>query len=674
MAISVYLGHLGYQTKGIETHSFPLNIGYLKAYARHHLGDEVDIRLFTHVDRICEALNEQTPDVLGLSNYVWNSAVSDRLFKYAKALSSDIVTIQGGPNYPAAKTVGHEFWSPKKDHLDFYLHGEGEEAMRLFLEAMVGGKTSKLLNHEITIPGFDYWCNETQTPIMGIEHPRIPDIDANIPSPILSGDLDEFILSKPMLQTTRGCPYACTFCHEAQTYYNKLYSMSFERVIEEIEYLRRIGNPHAYLNITDSNFGILKRDVDVVNYLAKSRRDRGWPVQLGVSTAKRPSQEFLDAVQNSDGLVRIGLFFQSTNADTLKIIKRVSPSKLEVDRFKAHLSEDKYKYATDTALIIPMPEETFDSFLEAMRATVDDYRASEGTVATMMIFWSIPFEDPKFQEHYDMTIKYRFSEGSFGEFQAFDSCEPEKVCIATNTFSEDEYFRARSIYFFCTVFYFKRNFLLLRRFLQRKNLSTFDWIMHLFEHRNEANAEARAYFDDFDRRTREELFDSLEDIEAFWNSEANRKKIMEEQAVGFNVIHMALGNLADAYENVLEFAHEQTRRYLEKREVKFGGELDDIFRCMQHTRLSKLTETDIDRDITGEFTFDIVGWQKDDFQKELSSYASEEKVRISFRFPEVQKKELLSAISSIDPDNKSERSKFYYRIRPEKYNREMVRI
>ena len=44
---------------------------------------------------------------------------------------------------------------------------------------------------------------------------RIKDL-TEIPSPYLEGKLDEFFDGKlqPTIQTTRGCPFACTFCVE----------------------------------------------------------------------------------------------------------------------------------------------------------------------------------------------------------------------------------------------------------------------------------------------------------------------------------------------------------------------------------------------------------------------------------------------------------------------------
>ncbi|MBM09234.1 MAG: hypothetical protein CMF69_06620 [Magnetovibrio sp.] len=668
--LTIYIGHLGYETPGSEINSFPLNIGYLKAYADHYLDNEIDIELFVHVEKILAAIQEKMPDILCLSNYMWNEQLAGTVFQYAKAQNPSVVTIQGGPNYPLHKANLNEFWKDRKRYVDFYLHGEGEEALHQFLKAYMSKDGRIIQKRDVEINGFDFWCDEHQKVISRNEMARIRDINETIPSPILSGALDEFILSKPMLQTTRGCPYSCQFCHEAQTYYQKVYSMSFDRVIEEINYFRSKGSEHAYLSITDSNFGILKRDVQILEYLSKSRKDTGWPVQLNVSTAKNPSRTFMDAVYNSNGLVRIGLYFQSTNEKTLEIIKRVKPSKNETELFFEKLSEDKYDHSTDTAIIIPMPEETFESFISGMRQTIDDFGATEGTVQTMMIFWGIPFEDKNFQDKYNMKIRYRFSEAAFSDFTEFSSYEIEKVCIGTNTFSEDEYYRARSIYFFIYIFYFKRNFLMLRRFLKGRNLSIFDWIMHLFENRDKAPTRAKEYFDDFDRMTREELFDSPEDMRAFWEDSQQREKI-NERKIGFNVIHMALGNLADFYESVLNYACEQTKQFMLTSGIHFDTEVDEIIRCMKHIRLTRLNNDEVEKDIVDTFKYDFVKWQSLNYNASLTDYEEPEGIPLMFAFNSQQKDELKQLFRTFDDQDKAVRSKFFVRIRPNKYNRSM---
>ena len=47
---------------------------------------------------------------------------------------------------------------------------------------------------------------------------RIKDLD-EIPSPYLNGMMDKFFDGKltPFLETNRGCPFTCSFCHTGST-------------------------------------------------------------------------------------------------------------------------------------------------------------------------------------------------------------------------------------------------------------------------------------------------------------------------------------------------------------------------------------------------------------------------------------------------------------------------
>ena len=52
--------------------SIPLNIGYLAAYLKTNLTEELDLRLFNLPDELESTMKEKIPDILAASNYVWN--------------------------------------------------------------------------------------------------------------------------------------------------------------------------------------------------------------------------------------------------------------------------------------------------------------------------------------------------------------------------------------------------------------------------------------------------------------------------------------------------------------------------------------------------------------------------------------------------------------------------
>ena len=98
--IRIFLGDLTYNTIGMSTEVFPLNIGYIAAYCKKQFGLQVDITLFKYIDQLENAIIENPPDILGLSNYVWSHRIGLEMFNLVRAQNPNVVTVWGGPNFP----------------------------------------------------------------------------------------------------------------------------------------------------------------------------------------------------------------------------------------------------------------------------------------------------------------------------------------------------------------------------------------------------------------------------------------------------------------------------------------------------------------------------------------------------------------------------------------------
>ena len=665
--LQVYLGHMTYRTAGAESQAYPLNIGFLKSYALKKLNENVDIKLFIDVDMLCDAIKSHPPDILGLSNYTWCSSLSENIFRYAKNINKEMVAIAGGPNYPLSVKNKEIFWRDKAKFIDFYVVEEGEETFLEFLQFYLGETNFK--KGDIEIGGLDYWDSGRNLVSSAASRERIKDVEELIPSPILNGYLDQFIKLTPMLQGVRGCPYSCQFCHMSSTYYNKVYQFSYDRLIEEIEYIRKRGNPCNYIMFTDDNFGMFKKDIKLIEYLKKSYVDTGWPIWIYTAPPKRMNKSFIEASINSSGLIRAGIHLQSINEGTLKFIKRRMPSRNELKLFNSNFDETISNKMSNTSLVIPMPCETFETYMDAMKLIIDDYRVEQCNVWTLQVFLGNVFENKKILSNFNMKLKYRLEAGYFGEFKRFSSFEIDTVCVSTNTFSEDEYYKARLFYFVCTIFYFKRNFFYLRMYIKGKNISIFEWIYYLYENIYSSKNEAvKDYFLAIDDMSRKELFNTPAEIEAFWNVPGNREKCLKGE-FGFNLIQMCLANIRFVYDEVLNYVLESTKTYFDSKEIKFGKEIDEIIKVMRYQRLNNLNENEIARNVIDTHDYDFVAWKKDGFINQLSDYYKSNKISLSISFSEKQKQDLKELIKTYPANDPVSVSKFYYRINPNLFYR-----
>jgi len=297
MPAKVYLADLRYDYSGVLANDcMPLGVAYMKAVMdSEDKSREIDSRLFVYPARLAAALREDPPDVLMVSNYVWNEALSYHFCEIAKSIDQGILTVMGGPNISLEpdRQVAYLNAHPS---LDVYCLGEGDfrghEIVQLFLDS---GFSIKSLGAK-AIPSAVYRNPEGQT-VIDLTHPRSIDVD-EIPSPWLTGIQDEFFDGKlaPMIETNRGCPFTCTFCVQGTSFYTKVHNFSVDRIKEEIQYIARkikqASPKMGTLRIADSNYGMFERDVEISGYIGQMQRDYGWPTFIDATTGKnRPDRD-----------------------------------------------------------------------------------------------------------------------------------------------------------------------------------------------------------------------------------------------------------------------------------------------------------------------------------------------------------------------------------------------
>ncbi len=123
--LKIYLADLTYDTVDLQTAVFPLNIGYVASYCKKRFASKVDITLFKYIDELDRAINESPPDILGMSNYVWNHRVSLEMFRMLSKKNPYALKIWGGPNFPMDLPSQKKFLNEFSE-IDVYVPLEGE--------------------------------------------------------------------------------------------------------------------------------------------------------------------------------------------------------------------------------------------------------------------------------------------------------------------------------------------------------------------------------------------------------------------------------------------------------------------------------------------------------------------------------------------------------------------
>ena len=274
---------------------------------------------------------------------------------------------------------------------------------------------------------------------------RIKDLD-EIPSPYLNGTLDKFFDGKltPFIETNRGCPFTCSFCHTGSNYYHKLNKFSQERVQDEIEY---IGKRCKELNITnlhmaDVNFGMYPQDKLVCEFLLDSKKKYNWPLQIMATTGKNSKKRVMEITSILGNMFSVNMSLQSMSETVLANIKRANIRHEDMIAVNNHLREAGR--STKAELILPLPGETKKSFIEGLN-TVLESNASSITIYTLMMLEGTEFKNPSFRDKHKYKTKFRIIPLNFGEYNNEKIFDFEEVGIATKDLSFDDYLSLRSI-------------------------------------------------------------------------------------------------------------------------------------------------------------------------------------------------------------------------------------
>ena len=130
--------------------------------------------------------------------------------------------------------VGEQRSSPA---VDFYVEKEGEVAFTNLVQSLIDHDFEHEPVNKLDLSSIRAITEHGEFrggPVLA----RLEDL-SEIPSTCLAGKLDQFFDGKltPIVQTTRGCPFLCTFCMEANTYYSRKHRKPSEMLREEIEFI-----------------------------------------------------------------------------------------------------------------------------------------------------------------------------------------------------------------------------------------------------------------------------------------------------------------------------------------------------------------------------------------------------------------------------------------------------
>ena len=565
MATRVYLGDLRYNTGGVLANDcMPLGVAYMKAVMDRD-NEDVSSRLFVYPDRLLEALKNAPPDILMLSNYVWNEALSRAFFRIAKQINPKVLTVMGGPNIPLEPERQLAYLEACPE-VDVYITGEADfAASRLVSIYQDCGHSHTAWGAR----GMDssIWRNPEGELVRSATKPRHREVN-EIPSPWLTGIQDEFFDGRlsPMIETNRGCPFTCTFCAQGTSWYSKVHNFDLDRMQEEIRYIAgRIQEKSpkmGTLRIADSNYGMFERDIEISGYIGQMQRDYGWPTFIDATTGKNRPERIIKSVEQVSGALVLYQAVQSLDENVLRKIKRET---IKLDAYKAlevHMRGRGLKSISD--LILGLPGESLESHLHGLTTLLDSNIDQMHNFQAMMLKGS-EMEKAESRETFKFDTRFRVLPRNFGIFEDKRVFDTEEIIVATDTLPFEDYITCRKYHLVSSVFWNDGWFAHLVAFCRAHGISNAEWWKAMLPALEDGDAAVRDFLDQFVAETKGELFPTREACLDFYARDENFEKLGRGD-IGDNLMYRyrAIASFF-IWDAVCDAAMQATRTLLEAR-------------------------------------------------------------------------------------------------------------
>lgn len=503
----------------------PLGIGYVKAYAKHALGDEIDISLFKHPDRFLKAVHDERPDIIGFANYGWNENLNCAVGRHVRKMVPDALIVAGGPNIDPTADRRLSFLQ-KHDYLDFLIIDGGEEVLTELAQWWIaGGKDYAALPNNVA------WLDngvlrETQ------ERP-LKKIIEHLPSPYLAGYLDEFLAADmvPLFETNRGCPFQCTFCAWGSASKDLVRRIDLDQALAEIAYVGERSGAANWI-VCDANFGILPRDIELAKAIRAVRDTSGTPNKCHIWLAKNVTERNLIIGEILGDMAQPVMAVQSLNDEVLASIKR---DNISIDTYEKYQQEfHRIGSRTYSDVIVPLPTETIETHLAGLRTLAD---LSVDTIQNhnMRLLAGAETNSQETREKYQFGTKYRLIHGDAGEYKTPDgeiirAFEYEESLRSTASMSEADLFWLRKLHFLVD---FCWNIEVYRPVLSLGHLygtNPIDVLIDLVE-----DDGLTEFFADFDAQSQAEWFSDPAAIEDYFAETANWERLLNQEFEKLNI-------------------------------------------------------------------------------------------------------------------------------------------
>ena len=631
----IYMGDLIHNYLGSGSYMFPLNIGFVSSYAQKVFGDQIQISLFKYPEELIQAIRDNPPDVLGLSNYMWNSHLNNQISQRTKDISDNILIVYGGPDINLYPQGYREFFH-KRPFVDSYILCEGERGFANLLQTYIKHDRDLEATKAQPVDGCVSFLKGTQ--VGGSLLDRIEDLDA-VPSPYLTGLLDQFFDYPliPIIETNRGCPFSCTFCAQGLTSRHMVRYFPLSRVLAELEYIAQHVQHTNLLCIADANFGIHKRDITIGEKIKDLSDRNGYPRRCIINWIK--TRKAIDVAERMGQATYLISSLQSMDPVVQRNIKRHN---IDTTLFREIIDYvNTHGGISGTEIILGLPGETRESHSENLRELFR-WGVSYIICYNALIIGGSELALPSEREKYRIHTGFRLIDSAFGRYGDILSFEAEEGVRSTSTMTEEEILFFRPVHWLIQFCWNYRAYYEVLKFALLKGINPFDFIVALIDRIHRASPVVQNIMADFRKEAREEWFGSPELLIAYY-SQPEHFEFLRAGGVGKMNSKYIWRILLECKQEFDTYVRQVTMDLLPDAD----DVVPDLLRFTSSSFLDFSRHTLSTEPFRMQLTQDIVGWRKNRYE----GFPRKRDVTYEFFIPDDKRKALSLLLAQYEHDN-----------------------
>jgi anaerobic magnesium-protoporphyrin IX monomethyl ester cyclase len=290
-------------------------------------------------------LMSEDPDVIAFSVYLWNRRETLDLVDALAVARPGLRIILGGPEI---SYDSNEIFI-RHSGLTALIRGEGEEPLQALLQAWQQDLPPGVIPRTV--------IRQAGKLINGPDSPPLAKLD-DIPSPFQLG-LSDLSRGFVYFETSRGCPYHCSFCLSARD--NLLRSYSMERIHSDLLLLMQNRVPKVKLVDRTFNYDA-GRALEIFRFILEHNRSTHFHFEIGGHLLDDDTLDLLEKVPHGTFQFEVGV--QSTLESTLDAIdRRVNMARLE-ENVRRLVKNNRIHLHLD--LVAGLPGENFENFIASI--------------------------------------------------------------------------------------------------------------------------------------------------------------------------------------------------------------------------------------------------------------------------------------------------------------------